>query len=327
MKNKKIIIAGGTGFIGQAMARHFGKENHVVILSRQVTNGHTGDRSQPLKATEGYNVAYWRWDGKHLEKHWVREIDGCDLVINLAGKSVNCRYNAKNRKEILDSRTDSTQAIGEAIRVAVHPPRLWINAGSATIYRHAEDRPQDEYHGEYHNDFSVQVCKKWEKTFFDIRTPFTRKTVLRMSVTLGAGGAMVPYLHLLKFGLGGHQGTGDQMYSWVHIDDVCRTVEWLFSHPDMEGVFNCTSQNPVSNKLFMRTLRNVTKHRIGLPAVSLILKIGAALIRTETELLLKSRWVLPTRLVETGFQFKYIQLEDAFRAIIAGMPRNRYHLF
>src|SRR5215211_8205526 len=123
MKNKKILIADGTGFIGQAVAKYFGKDNHIVILSRQSVNGHNNQQKpQLVKATDGYNVTYWRWDGLHVEKHWAREIDGCDLIINLAGKSVNCRYNAKTRKEILDSRLDSTKVIGEAIRMAVHPP-------------------------------------------------------------------------------------------------------------------------------------------------------------------------------------------------------------
>lgn len=328
MTNKKIIIAGGTGFIGQAIARCFGKENHIVVLSRQSNNGNnTAHNHELVKATKGYNITYWRWDGEHVEKHWAREIDGCDLVINLSGKSVNCRYNTHNKKEIFDSRLNSTRVIGEAIRMAVCPPKLWINAGSATIYRHAEDRPQDEYNGEYHNDFSVQVCKAWEKTFFDQRTPFTRKVVLRMAVTLGVGGVMLPYLNMVKFGLGGYQGSGKQMYSWVHVDDVCRAVEWMFTHSDMEGVYNCTSPNPVSNELFMKTLRKVTKHKIGIPAIKPLLKIGAALIGTEPELLLKSRWVLPVRLQETGFQFKYIHLEDALKAIVHEIPEKRYHLF
>jgi uncharacterized protein (TIGR01777 family) len=328
MTNKKIIIAGGTGFIGQAIARCFGKENHIVILSRQPINGHiTRYKGKFVKATDGYNITYWRWDGEHVEKHWAREIDGSDIVINLSGKSVNCHYNAENKKEIFDSRLNSTRVIGEAIKMAIVPPKLWINAGSATIYRHAEDRPQDEYNGEYHDDFSVQVCKAWEKTFFEQRTPFTRKVVLRMAVTLGNGGVMSPYLNLVKFGLGGTQGSGEQMYSWVHIDDVCRTIEWTFTHPDMEGVYNCTSPNPLSNKRFMQTLRRVTKHKIGIPTPVPILKLGAFLIGTETELLLKSRWVLPARLLETGFQFKYPLLQEALTAIIQELPAKTYHLF
>jgi uncharacterized protein len=328
MKNKKIIIAGGTGFIGQALAARFGKDNHVIILSRHAVNAHNnaGQKALLTPAT-GYNITYWRWDGKHVEKHWADEIDGSHLVINLSGKSVNCRYNRKNKKEIFDSRTDSTRAIGQAIAGATIPPVLWINAASATIYRHAEDRPQDEYTGEFHNDFSVQVCQLWEKTFMEQRTPFTRKAALRMAITLGAGGVMIPYLNLLKFGLGGRQGSGRQMYSWVHIEDLGRAIEWIFDHPELEGVFNVSSPSPVTNRDFMSTLRSVTGHRIGLPAWSWLLKLGATLIGTETELILKSRWVLPSRLKETGFTFRYEHPEEALKAIISQIPRKKYHLF
>ena len=149
MKHKKIIITGGSGYIGQALARYFGKENHVVILSRQSVNGHNNNYNKQLvTAKDGYNITYWRWDGKHVEKHWANEIEGADIVINLAGKSVNCRYNHKRMQEIIDSRTDATAAIGDAIRNAVVPPKLWINAASATIYRNALDRPQDDIDGQ-----------------------------------------------------------------------------------------------------------------------------------------------------------------------------------
>ncbi|MBC7829400.1 MAG: TIGR01777 family protein [Chitinophagaceae bacterium] len=328
MKNSKIVIAGGSGFIGQAIAKFFGKENHIVILSRQSINGHRNVLNRRLiKASQDYNITYWRWDGEHVEKHWACEIDGADLVINLAGKSVNCRYTAQNKKEIFDSRINSTNVIGEAVRMAVNPPKLWINASSATIYRHADDKPQDEYNGEYQDDFSVQVCKRWEKAFFDQRTPFTRKVALRMAITLGTGGVMIPYFNLLKFGLGGYQGNGKQMYSWVHVDDVCRTIDWMFNNPDAEGVFNCSSPQPVTNKIFMSTLRKITQHTFGLPAFSPILKIGAALIGTEKELILKSRWVLPKKLLESGFQFKYADLDAAIKALIQETPRKKYHLF
>jgi NAD dependent epimerase/dehydratase family enzyme len=173
MKNKKIIIAGGTGFIGQALAARWGKDNHVVILSRQGAgerkNGEGARRNgdgrnnaygrKLLSVEDGYNITYWRWDGRHVEKHWADEIEGCDLVINLAGRSVNCRYTPKNKQEIFDSRTDATRVIGQAIRDAVVPPKLWINAASATIYRHAEDRPQDEYTGETGEGFPCRSVR------------------------------------------------------------------------------------------------------------------------------------------------------------------------
>jgi uncharacterized protein (TIGR01777 family) len=343
MKNKKIIIAGGTGFIGQALAARWGKDNHVVILSRQGAGerkqkdgmSRNGDRSNDdsrngdnrnnaygrklLSVEDGYNITYWRWDGRNVEKHWTNEIEGSDLVLNLAGRSVNCRYNPSTKREILESRVNSTYALGQAIREAIVPPKLWINAASATIYRHAEDRPQDEYNGEFHVDFSVQVCKIWEKFFNEQEAPFTRKIALRMAITLGEGGVMVPYLNLVKYGLGGRQGNGRQMVSWVHIEDVGRAIEWLFGHPELEGVYNVAAPGPVSNRVFMKTLREVTGHRFGLPASVWMLKIGAALIGTETELILKSRWVVPTKLLETGFTFRYEEVEGALKAIYSNL--------
>ena len=328
MKNKRIVIAGGAGFIGQQLVRYFGKDNHIVVLSRQSANTHNNAYTKDiLLPSQGYNVTYRRWDGLHVEKHWAAELEGADIVINLAGKSVNCRYTEKNKKEIFDSRTNSTMAIGNAIRQCAVPPRLWINAASATIYRHASDRPQDEYTGEYRNDFSVQVCKLWEQTFFDQPTPFTRKVALRMAITLSNGGVMTPYFNLLKFGLGGRQGSGKQMYSWVHVEDICRVIEWMHHRPDCEGVYNCASPNPVTNEFFMKTLRQTTGHKIGLPATRPMLALGAKIIGTETELILKSRWVVPTRLLETGFKFQYAKLEDALGAIIHTTPREKYHLF
>jgi uncharacterized protein (TIGR01777 family) len=207
------------------------------------------------------------------------------------------------------------------------PPSLWINAASATIYRHAMDRPQDEETGEVHNDFSVQVCKLWEKTFFEERTPFTRKIAFRMAITLGAGGVMVPYFNLLKFGLGGKQGSGRQMYSWVHITDVCRAIDFMVEHPDLEGVYNLSSPNPITNETFMKTLRKAAGHKYGLPAYEWMLAIGTRLIGTEDELILKSRWVVPTKLLQEGFTFKYVTIDKAFADIISKVPRKSYHLF
>jgi len=326
MKNKKIIIAGGTGFIGQALAAYFGKNNQVTIISRQSVNGHNNNyQQQLLLPAQGYNITYRRWDGQHLEKHWTSELEAADIVINLAGKSVNCRYTEKNKKEILDSRVNPTKVMGEAISHCIVPPKLWINAGSATIYRHATDHPQDEYNADFHDDFSVQVCKKWETAFNEQCTPFTRKVLLRMAIALGNGGVMVPYCNLLKFGLGGKQGSGRQMYSWVHIEDVCRIVEWMYEHSEAEGVYNCAAPNPVTNTFFMHTLRMRTG-TVGLPAPEWMLSMGAWLIGTEKELLLKSRWVMPTRLLRSGFVFTYASLEDALKNIISNMPWQKYRL-
>jgi len=335
MNNKKIVIAGGTGFIGQALAAFFGRNNEVVILGRHVPGDAAGASpsltnragKKLLTSADGYHIQYLRWDGLRVEKSWAQAIDGCDLVINLAGKSVNCRYTPKNKQAIFDSRTDSTRAIGLAVRDAVTPPKVWINAASATIYRHAEDHPQDEYMGEFEDDFSVQVCKRWEETFEQQRAPFTRKITLRIAITLGNGGVFRPYLRLLKFGLGGRQGNGRQMYSWVHIDDLCRAINWIYERNRLEGVYNVCSPHPVSNRDFMHMLRKASGHRIGLPAFTWMLKLGAWLIGTETELILKSRWVLPTKLQDAGFIFRYTEAEDAIRSVLEKIPRRKYHLF
>jgi uncharacterized protein (TIGR01777 family) len=327
MKNKKIIIAGGTGFIGEEVCRYFGKENEIIILSRNITNQKTNRNNYSvISSEEKLNLKYQQWDGKTMGE-WSKCLDGADVIINLAGKTVNCRYTEKNKQEIFDSRTNATKVIGEAIRRCIVPPKLWINASSATIYRHATDKPQDEYTGEFHNDFSVQVCQLWEKTFYEQRTPFTRKAALRMAISLGPGGVMIPYFNLLKFGLGGKQASGKQMYSWVHLEDTCRMIEWLYEHKELEGTFNCCSPNPVTNKTFMDTLRKVTGHKFGLPAYEWMLRLGAPLIGTEVELVLKSRWVIPTKFLETGFVFKYPLLEDALKEIISKVPRKQYHLF
>lgn len=356
MKNKKIIIAGGSGFIGQALAGYFGKENEIVILGRQSDDTHKNLYHTKLLTHErGCNIRYIRWNGKDADKCWTQEIDGADLMINLAGKSVNCRYHQKQKQKIIESRTNSTKAIGEAIRKSKQPPRLWINAASATIYQHSLLRPNDEFTGvisdwkkdnmpfnlidhlrykknrclarflhgkdtyrynELDLDFSVRVCKAWELTFFEQTTPGTRKVALRTAITLGKGGVITPYLYLCKFGLGGKQGNGKQMYSWVHVEDIARMTEWLYENEKAEGVYNCAAPHPVTNNQFMKTLRQLTGHKIGLPATTWMLEAGTFLIGTETELLLKSRWVLPARAVNEGFVFKYDHLEDALVQII-----------
>ena len=323
---KKISIAGGTGFIGQELIKYFTPENDVIVLTRGIKNVQTNSCKKSIHFADDYlNLRFVIWDAKH-QGNWSKEIEGADIIINLCGKSVNCRYTKKNKKEIFDSRTQPTAAIGEAIQKCVSPPKLWLNASSTTIYRNAADRSQDENNGEIENDFSVQVCKLWEQTFFEIRTPFTRKVALRMAVTLGSGGVMLPYFNLLKWGLGGHQGSGKQMYSWIHIKDTCQIINWIYEHKEMEGVYNCCSPKPVDNFSFMKILRKLTGHQFGLPAPKWMLTIGAKIIGTETELLLKSRWVIPTKLLNTGFHFQYEYITEAFKEIVNNSPRKNYHL-
>lgn len=327
MTNCKIIIAGGSGFIGEELIKYFGKNNHIIVLTRKIPDSSNNRNTYTnLTAEDLINTKFTVWDAKTIG-NWCKELENADLLINLAGKSVNCRYTQKNKQDIVDSRVSSTKILGEAILQLQHPPKLWINSSSATIYRHATDKPQDEYTGEIKTDFSVQVCKKWEEAFYQPRTEFTRKIALRMAITLGAGGVMIPYYNLLKFGLGGKQGNGEQMYSWIHITDTCRIIEWLWTHPELEGTFNCSSPSALSNNNFMKTLREVTHTKFGLPAYKWMLQLGAAVIGTETELVLKSRWVKPTRLLESGFQFTYPKLKEALSNIIEQTPKSQYKLF
>ena len=311
MKNKKIVIAGGSGFIGMQLAERWSGENEVAILTRNMkdaTNNSYG-RKNDIKG-----VRMVQWDGKNLGE-WVTTLEGCDLLINLAGKSVNCRYNAANKAEIVSSRVDATGVLGKAVKQLKAPPELWINGASTTIYRHAEDRPQDEMNGEIENDFSVQVCKEWEVALNKIDLPQTRKVVMRMAIVLGKGGVLVPYSWLARLGLGGRQGNGRQMFSWVHIDDLCTIIEWLSDHKDATGTYNAAAPGPVPNHVFMRLMRGIFKMPVGFPAPKWLLEIAAFIHGTETELLLKSRWVLPTRLLKEGFIFKYTDMEMALQGL------------
>jgi uncharacterized protein (TIGR01777 family) len=311
MQNKTIVIAGGSGFVGHGLCKFFGKENRVIVLTR---NNHLYINNADNSLSSQY-ATLLEWDGKHIG-NWATVLDGSDLLINLAGKSVNCRYTDQNKKEIFDSRVNATSVLGKAIQKCEQPPTLWINASSATIYRYAMDKPQDEFTGEYHNDFSVQVCKLWEKTFFEQIAPETRKIALRMAITLGDGGVMSRYVNLCRIGLGGKQGSGKQIFSWIHIEDICNIISFLYEQKNAEGIFNASSPNPVSNSVFMQSLRKINHTSFGLPAHKWMLKFGAWLIGTETELLLKSRWVLPTKLLQQGYVFKHPQLEEAFTSLI-----------
>ncbi|MES2704678.1 MAG: TIGR01777 family oxidoreductase [Bacteroidota bacterium] len=312
MQGKNIVIAGGTGFIGMQMAARWAQANKVTILTR---NTGTAVNNTYGTGTAVAGISYVQWDGKTLGP-WVSALEGCDLLINLAGRTVNCRYNARNKAEIMNSRVDATKVLGQAVLQLQQPPALWVNSASATIYRHAEDRPQDEFTGEMGNGFSVQVCKAWESAFNNLELPQIRKVVLRMAIILGKGGVLVPYSWLARLGIGGKHGNGRQMFSWLHIDDLCRMMEWLYEHNDQQGTFNASAPGPLPNAEFMRLLRTHYKMPVGIPAPAWLLEIGALIQRTETELLLKSRWVLPTRLVQQGFRFNYPDLGFAIKDLL-----------
>lgn len=301
----KIVIAGGSGHLGRVIASFYKDHvKEVVILSR-------GSGS-----TTG-NIRLVHWDGK-TSGEWINELEGAAMLINLAGKNVNCRYHEKNKVQILSSRTDSTTILGYAIRQCKTPPKLWIQSASATIYRHAEDRPMDEETGELGEGFSVDVCRRWEKIFWEQEALQTRKVLLRIGIVLGKGGGAFPrLLNMVRSGLGGRQGNGKQYVSWIHEADVVNCIDWIYRNERFEGVFNCTSPFPVMNNDLMRTFRKVYGISVGFPAPAWLLEIGAWLIGTETELILKSRWVLPTRLTKAGYAFRYPHLQQALSDLVS----------
>jgi uncharacterized protein (TIGR01777 family) len=303
----KIVIPGGSGQVGTLLSRAFVAEGHeVVVLSRK-----------PGKAP-------WRvaaWDAETVGA-WAAELDGADAVINLAGRSVNCRYNARNRRQIKESRIHSTRAVGQAIARAAQPPRVWLQASTATIYAHRYDAPNDEATGILGGAepavpdtwrFSIDVARSWEAAPNEVPLPQTRKVLLRSAMVMSPdpGGVFDVLLRLVRWHLGGASGDGRQYVSWIHDRDFIRAVSWLLAHPELEGAVNLASPNPVPNSEFMRTLRAAWGVRFGLPAARWMLGIGAFFLRTETELILKSRRVIPGRLLQSGFVFQFPTWSEA----------------
>ncbi|HEU4386572.1 MAG TPA: TIGR01777 family oxidoreductase [Blastocatellia bacterium] len=305
----RIVIPGGSGQVGTVLARAFHKAGHeVAVLSR------TPEPAQ-------WRVV--RWDAETIGD-WVSEIEAADAVINLAGRSVNCRYNDRNRKLIVDSRVNSTRVVGRAIAQATRPPRVWLQASTATIYSHRFDKGNDEaagFIGGSESDvpetwhFSIDVVKEWEKALSEAVTPRTRKVALRSAMVMSPdrGGVFDTLLTLVRLGLGGRAGNGRQYVSWIQDDDFVRSIEWLIEHDDLDGAVNLAAPNPVTNADFMRALRQAWGMPFGLPATSWMLEIGAVVIRTETELILKSRRVVPGRLQDSGFKFSFQTWDEAAR--------------
>jgi uncharacterized protein (TIGR01777 family) len=314
MKNRlRIVIAGGSGQVGTILSRHFHAQGHdVVVLARSA------------------NLAQWRvvkWDAENLGD-WASELEDSDVVINLAGRSVNCRYSAANRVAIKESRTKTTSLLGRAISQSAHPPRLWMNASTATIYRHIYDRPMDEQTGEIGGNepdapakwnFSVDVATSWEAALFEAQTANIRKIALRSAMIMSPdrGGVFDTLLSLVRFGLGGTAGSGQQFISWIHDADFRSAIEFLITRDEFAGSVNLSSPNPIPNLEFMRALRGAWGTRIGLPAANWVLEIGSIFLRTETELVLKSRRVIPGRLLEAGFHFQFPYWASAVQDLIA----------
>jgi uncharacterized protein len=294
----KIIIAGGNGFLGKSLENFF-KNDEIFILTRT-----------PKKPNDIY------WDAKTLGK-WALTLNNADVLINMTGKSVDCRYNETNRQEILASRINSTKILQLAIEKCENPPKIWLNSSSATIYIHAETQLMTEAKGIIGDDFSMNICKQWEATFFEKQAKSTRKVALRTAIVLGNDGDALKKLKLItKIGLGGIQGSGRQKMSWVHISDFCKAVDFIIKNEQLFGSINVSAPNPVTNYDFMATLRAKLKMPFGLPAPVFLLEIGTLLLQTETELLLKSRNVYPGILIENGFKFEFETIDQAFTDLL-----------
>lgn len=331
---RKIILAGGSGFLGKLLARYFiAHDWQVVILTRAKpaletgkepvsTTGpdcrlearqHVGDAPEAPGCVE--------WDGSSLGD-WTAALEGADAVINLAGRSVNCRYHARNRRLMLDSRVNATRILGEAIARCARPPRAWLNFSTATIYKHTYGPAWDETGEigaapEAKDAFSIEVATAWERAFNEAVTPRTRKVALRSAMVFGlsddANNVYRVLQRLVRFGLGGRMGSGRQFVSWIHETDFCRAIEFLIEREEISGPVNLAAPNPLTNSEMMRVLRQVLGMPIGLPATEWMLEIGAFFLRTETELIIKSRRVVPGRLREAGFNFEFSHLEHAIR--------------
>ncbi|WP_106209957.1 epimerase [Glaciihabitans tibetensis] len=313
----RAVVAGASGFIGKRLVEDLAAQGYLVSrIGRSGADAAWGDDTA-VRAL----------------------IDGADLLVNLAGKSVNCRYTERNRDEILRSRIDTTRQLRRAIEASSHPPAVWLNASTATLYRYALDRPMTESEGEVGTGFSSDIAREWEHELFVGELPSTRRVALRMAIVLGDGPATGILLRLARWGLGGpqidgwwfphrryrgigarptgdgrapaHRSRGRQRFSWIHIDDVVAAVTFIARSGDIVGPVNLAAPNASDNRALMAALRKSVSARIGLPAFRWMLEPAMWLLRTEPELVLKSRWVTPERLTEAGYAFVWPTLEPA----------------
>jgi len=308
MNMKRIVLGGGSGFLGGELAKHFRALGwEVIVLTRR-----------PRVRSDG--VKEVAWDAKS-PGDWSGFLAGAEAVVNLAGKSVDCRYTEKNRRLIIDSRVDSTHFLGEAIAQCKSPPRVWLNSSSATLYKHTFDTPMDESGAigatpEAKDEFSIAVIQQWERALDEAQTPNTRKVAMRITLVFGRDGGVFPVLRrLARFGLGGKMGSGKQFVSWIHVEDFCRAVEWLIAKDDLSGPVNLAAPNPLPNHDMMLLVREACGAPFGLPATEWMLEVGAFFLRTETELIIKSRRVVPERLLASGFKFQFPEMRGALADI------------
>ena len=297
--------------MGLILQQHFAERGHeVIVLTRRP------DVKQHPKAR------MLHWDGR-TPGPWTAELEHSDVVVNLAGRSVDCRYTAENKALILNSRTDATRVLGEAIAACAQPPKLWINLSSATVYRHAEDRSMDEFNGELGKDFSPQVVLAWEKEFFRHKREGVRQVAVRCAMVFSPhGGAFPRFTQLTRFGLGGHHASGKQYVSWVHEADVSGFFQWLIDTPDVDGIINLAAPNPLRETELMRALRDRIKPFVAFNVPKWMLTIGAFFLRTETELVLKSRRVVPTRALQLGYRFQHERITSTLDQLIPARTKT-----
>ncbi len=303
------VVCGANGFLGRYLCRHWARKGYEIVAIARNRDGWSGDGM------------FLPWDGKNSGP-WELALEGASVVINLAGRSVDCRYDARNRQEILESRVDSTKAIGRAIRKCRKAPAIWMNSSTATWYRHAENGPQDEWNGEMGTGFSVGVARAWEEAFFADATPaITRKIALRTAMVMANEKKSVfdVLCRLTRWGLAGTMGTGRQHVSWIHMDDWLAAIDFLIADPLMDGVFNLVAPECPTNRELQRSFREALAMPIGIPATENMVKIGAWLMNTEAELVLKSRWVKPMRLENQGFRWRHRTAERMI-ADLLGRP-------
>lgn len=299
--NPIIVIFAANGFLGRYLCRHFARNGKEVVAIARSREGWSGDGM------------FLEWDGENLGP-WALALEGAEAVINLAGRSVNCRYTPRNRREITESRVKATRVIGEAIAACKSPPKTWLNASTATWYRHAEDQPQNDWLGEPGEGFSCDVAQAWEDAFFGANVPAeTRKLAMRIGMVLANEESTVYDVlrKLTAWGLGGVMGAGSQRISWIHMEDFLRAVDFVIQDSFLDGAVNITAPEFPTNREWMRTFREAVGMPLGLPAMRWMLEIGARLMGTETELVTKSRWADPVRLRDAGFRWRWGRTVDA----------------